>query len=350
MSGTKTGPAAAALRAALAIIAPGYALATTARNKAFDAGLRRIRRLPRPVLSVGNITAGGTGKTPMIRWLAARLREDRRRVAILSRGYGARAGGLGDELTMLGNALNAPGSLPVVLHADPDRFAGGQHVLREHPEVEVFLLDDGFQHRRLGRDLDIVLIDATNPFGYGHVLPRGLLREPLGGLRRADAIVLTRCDRIDGEAVRAIETTIRRFHANVPIHRSAFELTGFRESVPPAQPPEHPVQSLAWRSWYVISGIGNPDNFRRQLESCGGRCVGSRSFADHHAYTAEDLQAVERTALAAGADVVVTTEKDWVKIQPLSYQAALPVWRADVDIHFQGDGQKLLLGQIRRVL
>src|SRR4051794_36561894 len=176
VSGEATGVGPASIRALLSLAEPFYAAAAGARNRAFDRDPRKLRRLPRPVISIGNLTAGGTGKTPVVRWLASRLRDDGLRVAVLSRGYKATPGSLGDEQRMLESLLNGPGKVPVVIRADPDRYSTGVAALREHPEIDVFLLDDGFQHRRLGRDLDLVLVNMTEPFGYGHVLPRGLLR------------------------------------------------------------------------------------------------------------------------------------------------------------------------------
>src|SRR4051794_25843593 len=148
MSGQERGPAAGLLRAALAAAEPFYATAALARNWTFDAGVRTSHRLPRPVISVGNITTGGTGKTPVVRWLAGRLRDAGRQVAVLARGYGARPGELGDEQLMLRRLLNdMPGVGPVSIVANPDRVAAARKLLGEQPGVDTFVLDDGFQHR-----------------------------------------------------------------------------------------------------------------------------------------------------------------------------------------------------------
>src|SRR4051812_22379030 len=185
MSGEARGVGAALLRAGLSVISPVYATVMRGRNAKFDLGLG-VTRLPRPVISVGNITAGGTGKTPVVRWLCERLRDTGERPAVLMRGYKAAAGERGDEAAMLEGMLNRSGVQNVVVHAQADRVAGGLGVLRDHPDVSVFVLDDGFQHRRLARDFDLVLVDACEPLGYGRVFPRGLLREPACGLGRAD--------------------------------------------------------------------------------------------------------------------------------------------------------------------
>src|SRR4051794_2790213 len=197
MGGEDRSIRASLLRGATAAAEPFYAVVAAARNRAFDAGLRKIHRLPRATISIGNITTGGTGKTPVVRWLAQRLRESGRRVAVLSRGYKAEPGKLGDEQLMLDHALNSSVEQQRVhIVANPDRVAGASEALRLRPETDVFLLDDGFQHRRAGRDLDVVLVSATNPFGYGRVLPRGMLREPLSGLRRAGAFIVSHADQV----------------------------------------------------------------------------------------------------------------------------------------------------------
>src|SRR5687767_11141712 len=169
MSGEQAGLVAGVLRTGMSAAEPFYAAVAAARNRLFDAGLRKSHLLPRPVVSVGNITTGGTGKTPVVRWLAERLRDHGRRVAVLARGYGATAGEAGDEQVMLDHLLNdgTTDARRVVLVANPDRVAAATRLLGERPETDAFVLDDGFQHRRLARDLDVVLVSATSPFGYG---------------------------------------------------------------------------------------------------------------------------------------------------------------------------------------
>src|SRR4051812_36636358 len=175
----------ALVRGALGAMEPLYRAAVASRNRFYD--FAGQTRLPRPVISVGNITTGGTGKTPMVAWLATQLLEQGMHPAILLRGYSR--GGISDEQQMLQRQL--PG---VPVQANADRVEGARMVLGEHPEVDVFLLDDGFQHRRVARDFDLVLINAREPFGLGRVLPRGLLRESLDGLKRAHGFVITRAD------------------------------------------------------------------------------------------------------------------------------------------------------------
>src|SRR3954454_10125891 len=220
ISGEQGGIGAAVLRGAMRLVEPIYTAIVASRNRGYSAGVITSNRAPRPVVSVGNITTGGTGKTPVVRWLADRLRERGMRPAVLLRGYKARPGERGGEEQLLNDLLNPPGvATPVIVHANPDRFAGSEAVLREHPDVDIFILDDGFQHRRLQRDFDLVLIDATNPFGYDHVLPRGLLREPLGGLARANAFLLTRVDQALPGADEFCERELRARGRTTPIYR-----------------------------------------------------------------------------------------------------------------------------------
>jgi tetraacyldisaccharide 4'-kinase len=346
MSGRARGAGASLLRAALAGAEPFYAGAAAARNWLFDAGVKKARRLPRPVISVGNLTTGGTGKTPVVRWLAERLRSDGRRVTVLARGYGATPGQLGDEQVMLDRLLNGGrGGDRVTVVADPDRVAAAERVLRQRPEVDAFVLDDGFQHRRLARDLDLVLLSATSPFGYGHVLPRGMLREPVRGLRRAGAVVITHADQVAPPEVEAIEQRVRSINRDLPVFRAVHGYTALHTP----DDATLPVGELATRNWFGLCGIGDPQTFVRQLQAIGGRCAGHRWFADHHHYTAQDLEDVRREARSAGADVIVTTEKDWAKLRALPSAAGdgPPVWRVDLRVQFLGDGEARLWEQVK---
>lgn len=353
MSGEAAGLRAAAMRLALAVAEVPYSLAARARNGMFERGLRGAARLPRPVISVGNITAGGTGKTPVVRWLAERLRDAGQAVAVLSRGYKAEPGMLGDEQRMLSDLLGAPpGKPPVLIRANPNRAGAAQALLREQPAVDVFLLDDGFQHRQLARDFDLVLVNAVEPFGYGRVLPRGLLREPLAGLRRADAFLLTRVDQSSAARLAEVRDALRRYNPAAPVYESVHAHTSFRTSA--AEATTLPVEALRGRRWFLFCGIGEPASFLGQLVNVGGSNAGHRFFADHHAYTDAEVRALRAEAAAAGADVLVTTEKDWVKLAPLPAAAGdesrPPIWRVDVQIQFSGEDEAALLGDITRVL
>ena len=203
MAGERRGFSAAWQRCGLRLASVPYGWAVAVRNGLFDRGWKSIERAGVPVVSVGNLTVGGTGKTPCVEYIASRLRQWDRRVAILSRGYGSEHGPNDEALVLEEN-------LPDVPHLQgPDRVALARIAIEEL-ESEVLVLDDGFQHRRLARDLDVVLIDATQPWGFGYLLPRGLLRESPRGLRRAGAVVLTRCDQVDAAALAKLKGEVAK--------------------------------------------------------------------------------------------------------------------------------------------
>ena len=307
VDGSTRGAGPAAARACLAALAAPYAAAVAARNAAYDAGLLAARRAPVPVISIGNLTLGGTGKTPLVAWTVRVLAAAGRRPAIVSRGYGAAAGATSDEAAEL--ALLVPG-VPHV--ADRDRRAGAAAAAAAGADCVV--LDDGFQHRRLARDLDVVAIDATDPFGCGRLFPRGLLREPLAGLARAGAVVLTRADAVPAARRREIRAALAAAcgpgmpavwaeaeHRPVALRRHASAA--------------EPLAAVRGRRVAAFAAIGNPAAFRAALEALGADVVHFRAFADHHAYAAADLADLARGAGAARADLAVTTLKDLVKVR-----------------------------------
>jgi tetraacyldisaccharide 4'-kinase len=247
---------------------------------------------------------------------------------------------------MLDRALNVGASPPVLLRASPDRFAAGQALISQHPELEVVVLDDGFQHRRLARDLDIVLINAAEPFGFGHVLPRGMLREPLAGLSRAGAIVLTHSDRIGPDELQSLEAQIRKFNLTAPLFRAAHVQAQLR-----SPEGDHPLTDLSHRRFFAFCGIGNPLAFEQQLNRFGPTCAGHRRFGDHHDYSASDLRTLSQNANDAGAELLITTEKDWAKIERIApADMSIPIWRVDMKLKFSNDDEDRLLELVRGVL
>lgn len=293
---------------------PAAVFAGLARLRAsgYERGWLPSAAVPVPVVSVGNLSAGGTGKTPCVAFLARELERRGWRPGILSRGYGApRGASANDEARMLGVALAG-----VELVQDPDRVAGA-HALIERG-VDVILLDDGFQHRRLRRDLDLVLIDATRPWGLPPppaggapvraCLPRGLLRESPAALARADALVLTRVDQVDPGALEALRGELMAWAPGRPIllarHRAA-RLTG-PDGVKLA------LDELAGREVELVSALGNPEAFQRSVEGLGARVREHHVFPDHHVYVAADL-----ARAGAGGRWLVTSEKDGVKLAGL---------------------------------
>lgn len=284
-------------RGALAATALGYGAAMGIRNAGYACGLLRVHRLPCRVVCVGNVTVGGTGKTPTVVTLARRLLAAGSRVCVLLRGYG-RAGTAaevvsdgqdllldwrqaGDEAVLLGRLL--PG-IPIVVGAD--RVEAGRLALsRFGPDT--ILLDDGFQHRRLYRDADLVLLDATDPFGGGHLLPRGRLREPLTALRRAHAILLSRADQACG--LTGLRRRLEEMAPGIPQILTRHRPTGIAELAGGvARPPEW----LRGRRVLAVSGIANPAAFHRTLTDLGAVLSGALAFPDHHPYGADDLRRV----------------------------------------------------------
>lgn len=342
MSGEARGPQAGLLRVGLNALVPGYAAAVVVRNAMFDHGLRSVHRLGRPTISVGNLTTGGTGKTPMVIDLARRLRERGRRPAVLLRGYKADANHRSDEAMMLAEALG-PG-VPVAANAD--RSQAARQVLNT-TDVDVFLLDDGFQHRRVHRDLNVVLIDASNPWGYGHLLPRGLLREPVSSLRRADAVIVTRADQVDAAALVELDRQIERRAGRPPIAHAAH---GWREYLD-ADGRSIPLDAVKNEPVVGVCGLANPGAFERSLRQVAVDVLACTSFPDHHAYTEADVREIAAWARQNGAEVVVTSEKDWVKLRDIDPGAwqGLSVRRAVVGLRWL-DGLDELWSLIERSL
>ncbi len=339
MSGEDQSPRAAILRGGLRVIEPFYATAMRLRNACYDRGIFTAHDLGRPTISVGNITTGGTGKTPVVQWLASQLRTRGHRPAILLRGYRSTSDRPSDEAMLLEQTLNTGEQVKIPVMPNPSRVAGAATVLTDCPEVSHFILDDGFQHRRAKRDFNLVLISATQPFGFGHVLPRGLLREPLSGLARADAFLITRASLVSKEAFLEIEGSLRSRHPNIPVFRCdhvqrTIWMPGSGEMVP--------ITELTGRRVFLTAGIGDPAGFEHHLtgtfQLTGARAdiVGKRWWADHHAYTSADMDWLLAAAKSAGAGMLLTTGKDWVKMRPLGF--VLPVGVVNLEIEFaQGD-------------
>jgi tetraacyldisaccharide 4'-kinase len=302
--GETRGPLAFAAGAGLSLAAGGYGLVVALRNRGYDRGWLTSHRAAVPVISIGNLTLGGTGKTPMVEWVARWYRRHGVRVAILSRGYG-QAEGLNDE----GRVLDE--NLPDVPHLqDRDRVALAR-IAAEELETELIVLDDGFQHRRLARDLDVVLLDALEPFGLGRIFPRGLLREPVRSLRRAGVVVLSRADLVDESTRASIRAEAERRAGSL---RWAEARHAPRDLVD-ADGQSSPLSDLSGRRVAAFCGLGNPEGFLRTLGLLCGETQGFRAFPDHHPYTAADLTDLAQWTRNLGADLALTTQKDLVKLR-----------------------------------
>jgi len=275
------------------------------RNRRYDKGRARIGSAGVPVISVGNLTMGGTGKTPAVEWICRYIRQQNVRVTIVSRGYGADpAAGRNDE------AMELERKLPDVPHLqDPDRLAAAAIAVSEL-ECQMIVLDDAFQHRRIARDLDIVMVDALEPLGFGHVFPRGTLREPLSGLRRAGAIVLSRADMLDADE----RETLRKRFARIAPDAVWATTTHAPRCLVDAAGSESPLTVSPDTRVAAFCGLGNPAGFRHTLESCGIEPVAFREFPDHHSYDREDVASLIEWLDRERIDLILCTEKDQVKL------------------------------------
>lgn len=299
-----------------------YGTVTRLRAFAYEIGLLKSKRLNAPVISVGNLTVGGTGKTPMVLWIAQRLLDEGKKTGILTRGYhGTRGpdGPTSDEVQLLKARLGDR----IRIGVGADRYARGSELVAKG--IEWLVLDDGFQHLQLARDADVVLIDAMNPFGGGRLLPSGLLREPKTALRRADAILITRCSRAP-----AIEAAVRR-ETNAPIFYARPWLDSVRLVSDDA---EVEIKTARQRKWFAFCGIGNPSAFLSDLREWGFQVCGQRLFRDHHRYTQSEIAELAAQARAAGADGLLCTEKDRFNLPMMQ---SLPMGTAYCRISMQVD-------------
>ena len=304
VSGERRGFWATIARALLWPLSIGYRWGIALRNRLYDRHIRKARRVDAMVISVGNLTTGGTGKTPLVETLAKMLRGRGVTVAIVSRGYkGARTGD-SDEKRMLAR------NLPDVPHVtNPDRVGAAREAVEAH-NAQVVIMDDGFQHRRLHRDLDIVTIDATRPDGYGYLLPRGLLREPMTSLKRADVAVITRTRLVPPTEGARIEERLRRLAPGLVVVHSEQDVVAIEDLYADARPDDF----LRGKHVCAFCGVGNPDAFRQTLTRLGARLTDFFAFADHHRYRDHDLKTVNASAHIESADAIVTTQKDAVRI------------------------------------
>ncbi len=280
-------------------------------------GLLKQKRLKAPVVSVGNLTVGGTGKTPMVIWIAERLISEGKRVAILSRGYGG-SNRTSDEIELMKLRLQGRAAFGV----GKDRFTEGQRIESQQP-VDVFLLDDGFQHLRLARDLDILLMDASRRLAGESLLPAGRLREPLSAMSRANILVFTRTENMPG-TVEAIQKLNQ-----YPVFAAATQLVGFRRLG--GEITLLSASEIGAGPFFAFCGLGNHDAFFRDLRDWGLTVCGQLSFPDHHRYTEEDISQIQLGAKRAGANAFVTTEKDEQNLGGVEFTNA-PVYVSVIDL------------------
>lgn len=316
VSGQDTSFGAGLLRPALSVFSLLYRCLIRCRNRFYDRELLSSATVDVPVICVGNITTGGTGKTPLVIWLCNFLREKGCQCAILTRGYKTEPGQMSDEPALLAKAC---GNTPVIVNSD--RVAGAKKAIQEH-HAQILIMDDGFQHRRLRRDMDILAVDATCPFGYGKMLPAGLLREPLTSLNRAQAAIITRADQANAAQISAIVQTLQRYAPETVIAQTTHKHTHATGS----NGATFDLETLRCKKIFAFCGIGNPEAFFESLTQSGLTVVGQRAFDDHHAYTKAGIESVAAEARQSGADVVLCTDKDWSKCESFLSDKNTPVF------------------------
>jgi tetraacyldisaccharide 4'-kinase len=285
-----------ALRLALWPFSLVYGIYVRVRPLLYSAGLLKPKRLKGAVVSVGNLTLGGTGKTPIVIWLAEKLLAQGKRVAILSRGYRG-SENTSDEIEVMKLRLQGRTQFGV----GKDRFASGQRLESQQP-VDVFLLDDGFQHMQLARDLDVLLVDASRPMGREFLLPAGRMREPVSAMGRADVLVFTRTEALPGttEAISKLR--------DYPVFAAQTRLLGFRRlggDLTLLAP-----DAIGEGPFLAFCGLGNPEAFFRDLVNWKYAVCSTMAFPDHHRYSPEDVSRFQQEASAAQARALLTTEKD----------------------------------------
>ncbi|MCP4452871.1 MAG: tetraacyldisaccharide 4'-kinase [Planctomycetes bacterium] len=325
VSGKTRGLMPTVIRILLWPLAKAYGLAILGRTLLFRYSILPSYTPPCPVICIGNLTTGGTGKTPLVAWLCHHLSEERSlSVTVLTRGYKS-ADTQTDEPAMLEKQL---GNVPVIVNAD--RIEGTKTALARGP-VDVFVMDDGFQHLRLARDLNILTLDATNPFGFEKLLPAGLLREPITAIKRAQCIVITRSDQIPRGK---LDTLRRRVECMCPGMALATTVHAPAQ-VHFAGAPSESFDWLKGRSVFAFCGIGNPQAFFTTVEQIGARLVGTHVFDDHHHCTSSEFHDLHEQALQNGAYILLTTEKNFPDIASMNTQSDLPVGYLAVKMTFE---------------
>jgi len=338
ISGERNTLPCALLRLLLLMLSFFYMLAVRVRRLLFRIGFLRAYRATCPVISVGNIVAGGTGKTPLVEWISKFLQSEGHKPAILSRGYKGQ-GTTADEARMLRS--NLP-EVQVLVGAD--RVASAKYAV-EKLGVDVLVLDDGFSHFRLERDLDIVALDAIVPLGYGKLLPRGLMREPAESIERADVVVLARSNLVSPERLTSLEQGLRFLFPEKPVLSASVKpLEVMDLSTGSALSPRF----LSGKRSLAFCGIASPEAFRRTLAGLDVEIVGFEVYPDHYAYDVADELELLKLAQERGAELLLTTQKDASRFD-FTRDFPLPIYALRVGISFDGDSG-LLEERLRRVV
>jgi len=339
--------------AGLSVLSLGYRAALAIRERAYRWRVLSTGRLPCPVVSVGNITLGGSGKTPMVEEVTLCLRELGAVPAVVSRGYGRDTRGVGVVADREGTRLGprAAGDEPLLLAerlpgvpvvVGENRFEAGQAAVQRCGATAI-VLDDGFQHRTLHKDLEILVANGRAPWGNQRLFPRGMLREPLSALSRADLVVVTNPPSVaDTDAV---TETVRRHNRRAPVLAASYEVAGARDLAAGRQ---LNADQLSGQRLLAFAGLGSPRGFADTLGTAGVRVAGLMEYPDHHWFAQRDLEELAQQARALGVDGLITTEKDWVRLRSLT-PLSLPLWVLRVRLQLQF-GRDQLLHALDRVL
>jgi tetraacyldisaccharide 4'-kinase len=341
------------LRWILAVISKSYGGAVKLRRTFYEKSVFKSKNLSCPVISIGNISVGGTGKTPMTIYVANAVRDLGYNVAIISRGYKGKAettGGIvsdgktllmapeiaGDEPYMMGARLN---DVPIIV--GKNRFKAGSLAVRKF-EPDILILDDGFQHLKLQRDLDLVLLDCRKPIGNGHLLPRGIMREPASALFCANAIILTRADTANNRELTLLLQRLRLQERKKPVFRAyhkpiVYKIINRERNIKEAL--KQNLDCIKGRALFAFSGLADNHNFRRTLKSLKCNMAGYLEFSDHHSYSDNDLNDILAAAKKSMSKCLVTTEKDYVRI---AHKIAWPIdlYVVGIEIEFGADEER----------
>lgn len=326
-----------------------YGFVLSIRLLLYRSGLLKPRKLKVKVISVGNVTTGGTGKTPLVIYLAEKLKENGNKVVILTRGYKRKNKRMvdlnketkeesswedvGDEPFLTSRRLE---DVPIIV--TKHRLVSGSYAVKKY-NPDVLILDDGFQHLKLQRALDVVVIDSTNPWGNGRLLPSGILREPLSSLKRADIFILTKTDQVSDLA--KIKDTLRQYNPQAPMVKSVYRLRSV-ENLSDHSPVDS--DKLENKKALAFSGIGNPKSFENNLRQLKINVLKHRIFADHFAYRRKEVLSLLQEAKNLGADFIVTTEKDSVRI-PMVNRQEVPIYVIKIDLNITS-GEEMLFEKI----
>lgn len=331
-----------------------YGVIVRIRNYCYDIGLFNQKKLPCAVISIGNIVVGGTGKTPTVTTIAKLIHSSGLKTSVLLRGYKRKKGEeivivsdgkdilcsrdeSGDEANMLSHQLS---DIPIIV--GKNRYHAGETAINKFSS-EVLILDDGFQHRQLERNLNILTIDTTQPYGTGALLPIGTLREPMSSIKRADIIILTRTD-ATGNDITEIRTQLDRLAPNTPILESIHKPTSLYRLNSKDNQTKNPLNELKNRRLLAVCAIGNPNAFVTTLEHQDPKSIDLVAFPDHHVYSESDIQHIKRQMAQCNAEWIITTQKDEQKLA--DHNTDLPIFVLAIELVIT-EGEKILLDKLQ---